>query len=436
MFINQLYKTQVKDEYTKALVDKYYAEVIYDSFEKADNMNKWISDKTFGLIDNMVSDDQVNGKAFFLINALAIDMEWNKLIQATTKKYKDVYTVSYAHEKFYAYISLIEGDRYNSLKFNNSINAKSVEIGAVANNYDIVEGRIPTRYDELLLEINSDNSFDKINKLREDKLVLENKSMVFAILKYTDKMITLRNEILNSNFSEASDDYRQFNFYRILNDKVAFIVNLRDKGDFIEATYGFTTIVDLSYFKECGDNNDNIKLRYQKRIINDSDELNLRTEIEKVYNLYKNISKEDLLKLKKEKQKEFINKINNKLKPLGFKKKNTKWNKLLDNNFTLEIYIYKSQWSDVYYFDVSVYDPDGKDYSYNRINTNGRGTYNWQVLTDEEINDLIDYIINGNKTVSLTSIDESVISHEMAFKAENSRVNGGNVEEIKHKLDA
>lgn len=50
--------------------------------------------------------------------------------------------------------------------------------------------------------------------------------------------------------------------------------------------------------------------------------------------------------------------------------------------------------------------------------------------------ELIDYIINGNKTVSLTSIDESVISHEMAFKAENSRVNGGKVEEIKHKLDA
>ena len=214
-------------------------------------------------------------------------------------------------------------------------------------------------------------------------------------LKYTDKMIALRNEILNSNFNEASDDYRQFNFYRILNDKVAFIVNLRDKGDFIEATYGFTTIVDLNYFKECGENNDNIKLRYQKRIINESDELNLRTEIEKVYNLYKNISKEDLLKLKKEKQKEFINKINNRLKPLGFKKKNTKWNKLLDNNFTLEIFIYKSQWSDVYYFDVSLYDPDGKDYSYNRINTNGMGTYNWQVLTDEEINNLIDYIIDN-----------------------------------------
>mgnify|MGYP003295571808 CR=1 FL=1 len=85
--------------------------------------------------------------------------------------------------------------------------------------------------------------------------------------------------------------YPFLQFYRILNDKVAFIVNLRDKGDFIEATYGFTTIVDLSYFKECGEDNDNIKLRYQKRIINESDELNLRTEIEKVYNLYKNISK-------------------------------------------------------------------------------------------------------------------------------------------------
>lgn len=237
--------------------------------------------------------------------------------------------------------------------------------------------------------------FASNSKIKQITNYLNKNNEKGRFLKYTDKMIALRNEILNSNFSEASYDYRQFNFYRILNDKVAFIVNLRDKGDFIEATYGFTTIVDLSYFKECGEDNDNIKLRYQRRIINDSDELNLRTEIEKVYNLYKNISKEDLLKLKKEKQKEFINKINNKLKPLGFKKKNTKWSKLLDNNFTLEIFIYKSQWSDVYYFDVSLYDPDGKDYSYNRINTNGRGPYNWQVLTDEEINDLIDYIING-----------------------------------------
>ncbi|MBQ8535353.1 MAG: hypothetical protein IJ463_06680 [Bacilli bacterium] len=139
MYINQLYKTQVKDEYTKTLVDKYYAEVIYDSFEKADNMNKWISDKTFGLIDNLVSDDQVNGKAFFLINALAIDMEWNKKIQADNLD-ENVYGVSYEHEKYGHYISPVQTYNQPEVEFNNGkMKAKALEIGASINKYDIVE---------------------------------------------------------------------------------------------------------------------------------------------------------------------------------------------------------------------------------------------------------------------------------------------------------
>ena len=45
--------------------------------------------------------------------------------------------------------------------------------------------------------------------------------------------------------------------------------------------------------------------------------------------------------------------------------------------------------------------------------------------------ELIDYLLTGNKTKSLTSISESVISHEMAFAAEKSRVNEGKVVKIK-----
>lgn len=139
MYINQLYKTEVKDEYTKTLVDKYYAEVIYDSFEKADSINKWVSDKTFGLIDNMLSDDQVAGKTFFLINALAIDMEWNKKIQAD-KVMNDNYSVSYAHEKYGHAISPVSKDTQKEVDFNNGkLKAQALEIGASINKYDIVE---------------------------------------------------------------------------------------------------------------------------------------------------------------------------------------------------------------------------------------------------------------------------------------------------------
>ena len=141
MFINQLYKTEIKDEYKKSLIDKYYAEVIYDSFESAQNINKWVSDNTFGLIKNLVEEGTQANKQFYLINALAIDMEWNKKIQSTdTSKMADTYGVSYLHEKYGHYISPITGNNYHPLKFNKEKNVvNSLEIGASINKYDIVK---------------------------------------------------------------------------------------------------------------------------------------------------------------------------------------------------------------------------------------------------------------------------------------------------------
>ena len=137
MFIKNTFSDSVKLDYKDTLVNKYNADVIYDSFETPDTLNTWVSDKTFNLVNNLF--DDVSANNFVLVNALAIDMEWNKMIQATTKNYRDAYSVSYKHEKFNAHVPVIDGDRYNSVKFNDSINAKAVQIGAAVNNYDIVE---------------------------------------------------------------------------------------------------------------------------------------------------------------------------------------------------------------------------------------------------------------------------------------------------------
>ncbi len=48
--------------------------------------------------------------------------------------------------------------------------------------------------------------------------------------------------------------------------------------------------------------------------------------------------------------------------------------------------------------------------------------------------ELIDYLLTNKKTVRLTSIQESMVSHEMAFAAEKSRVEDGKVQEIHYKL--
>lgn len=130
IFIKNAYQDKIKKSYTDSLSNKYNAEVVYDSFQTAKNLNSWVSNKTFNLINDLF--DDISSNDFILVNALAIDMEWKNKIQ-------EGYHVSFNHENFYAYVSDIYGDDYNTLKFNNKIDAKGVEFTAVINNYDIVK---------------------------------------------------------------------------------------------------------------------------------------------------------------------------------------------------------------------------------------------------------------------------------------------------------
>jgi len=80
MFIRDTFKNKVKKEYINILKDNYDAEVKYDKFKDANNVNNWIEDKTFKIIKNVVSDNTVknNYLKILLINALAIDMKWQE----------------------------------------------------------------------------------------------------------------------------------------------------------------------------------------------------------------------------------------------------------------------------------------------------------------------------------------------------------------------
>ena len=138
MFVRDTYKDSIVNGYTDNLVNKYNAEVVYDSFINVSNINKWVSDRTFNLIDNMF-DSSVLDSNFILVNALAIDMNWVNLIQSTVRPW----IVSYQHEDYATSIESIQEDIYPTLEFNdkdgNKIKAKSVKIGASINNYDIVK---------------------------------------------------------------------------------------------------------------------------------------------------------------------------------------------------------------------------------------------------------------------------------------------------------
>ena len=137
MFIRNTFKDQVREEYTKNLKDKYNAEVILDEFSSPDNINNWVSDKTFKLINNLI--DDVSENNFFLINALAIDMNWNNQLQC--KEGRTIpcmpYFVKYQHEKYTDSVREIY-DNFEKVKFNGK-DVDAAVIGASINKYDIIK---------------------------------------------------------------------------------------------------------------------------------------------------------------------------------------------------------------------------------------------------------------------------------------------------------
>ena len=78
VFIKDTFKDNVLDSYKDTIEEKYNAEIIYDEFKEAKNVNKWVEDKTFNIIKDFLKDEQVQDPnlKMILVNALAIDMEW------------------------------------------------------------------------------------------------------------------------------------------------------------------------------------------------------------------------------------------------------------------------------------------------------------------------------------------------------------------------
>jgi len=78
IFIKDIYFENVNTEYINTLKEKYDAEIQKDEFENAQNVNQWVSDKTFGIIRDIIKDELVKNPshALILISALAIDGKW------------------------------------------------------------------------------------------------------------------------------------------------------------------------------------------------------------------------------------------------------------------------------------------------------------------------------------------------------------------------
>ena len=151
MFIRDSFKEKVKQDYVDVLTNKYGADVIEDQFTTPENINNWVSNKTFNIIKDLVKD--VNNKDFVLVNALGIDMKWINQIHCATGSMKNVpcyddgaYYVTYYHEKLtgedseyqrVSYPYTFDSEFYH-LNFNGKEKTKSATVLASFNRYDAV----------------------------------------------------------------------------------------------------------------------------------------------------------------------------------------------------------------------------------------------------------------------------------------------------------
>ncbi len=197
LFINNKYSKDVNDSYIQTLQDMYQSDVYYDSFTNPDNVNQWISDNTYNLINNFANEELINSeKTYFLANALAIDMDWNRLLQATPDNFSDYYNVSFKHEKYQDYIPMISENNFEYISFNNH-HYQAAEFGSTANRYDLIE------------ELGEDNVYNEIND---------------AYLAWLDSSANVMNEsydntLVDRYINEIKENYNQlitstdFKFY-------------------------------------------------------------------------------------------------------------------------------------------------------------------------------------------------------------------------------
>jgi len=92
LFIKDTYYDSVNAEFVNTLDAKYKAEIIEDEFRNASNVNKWIENKTLGIIKNMLDNDTVSNAVMIIANALALDMEWTYHFNSRNTRGKTFYT--------------------------------------------------------------------------------------------------------------------------------------------------------------------------------------------------------------------------------------------------------------------------------------------------------------------------------------------------------
>ena len=205
-----------------------------------------------------------------------------------------------------------------------------------------------------------------------------------------EKMAQYRQQLLSSGMQEPLGQYFpgwHWQFYMPTTELTAFIVNLRGGNHSVEVIYGYASTAftrmkgDEQALIQAGVSDKDITIREKLVLRNAADEEAARERVTALYRTYLQTEKDALLEAAKAKRKAFLQQINAKLKPMGFRKKGNKWTRALEGAYQVSFDAQKSIYSDQYYFNLLI-GPPGTVFGgcYNsRIAPQGMSPMDWQL---------------------------------------------------------
>lgn len=221
LFVRNDYKENIKDSFVKTLNDEYNADVVYDSFENANNFNNWISNKTLKQIGGVFSDDEISQFNYILANALAIDMKWDNQLQCTWGSTDCIiYSVRFPHEKYSDDIEFVEDKNFDKITFDKQKDMPASKIGASINNYDIVK-----KIGEDKIKSTVKTEYEKWLKTADGEPYYDENGKALSADEYVEKVYL---EELKANYGKVETSSN----YSILNDDdvKVFAKDLKEYG--------------------------------------------------------------------------------------------------------------------------------------------------------------------------------------------------------------
>lgn len=252
LFIKDTFKDSVKESYVTTLKNNYDADIKYDTLKTAKAINEWIKEKTFEIIPEILSDDDVSSLDYALVNTVAIDMEWqNKFLTRWLEgDYPSIGQIYTNHERgdgeHYIDVDLPERVTENEFEGNNGkIQVAGMEISASINNYDIINELGEENIKQIVTDDYTEFAKDPSNSWRLLSEDTSDKGIKKALDEYLPKYI----EELKENYHSYGAS-TEFSFY-VDDDVKVFAKNLKEyDGTKLQYIGIMPTQVELNTFVE------------------------------------------------------------------------------------------------------------------------------------------------------------------------------------------